>query len=371
MAETITLFLSGDVMTGRGVDQILPCPGSPALRERCASDAREYVTLAERVNGKIAAPVDWDWPWGEALMVLDESEPDLRVINLETAVTTSDDYAPKGINYRMHPSNVGVLTAADIDVCVLANNHILDFGIRGLEETLRTLRRAGVRHAGAGRTARQAWAPVAVHTTAGRALIWSMGAESSGVSPRDAARGGRPGLALLADMSTSGADAVVKRMLRARREGDLLVASVHWGSNWGFGVPGAQVRFAHRLVDGGVDIVHGHSSHHPRPVEIYRGRPILYGCGDLINDYEGIGGYERFRDDLRPLYLVTLDARSHELRELRIVPMQSRRMRLRRASAADTRWLRGVLDGLGRDFGTRVDPGGGGALVARPDRGRE
>ncbi|WP_027500272.1 CapA family protein [Rhodococcus sp. UNC363MFTsu5.1] len=370
MAETITLFLSGDVMTGRGVDQILPCPGSPALRERCASDAREYVTLAERVNGRIAAPVDWDWPWGEALTVLDEADPDLRVINLETAVTTSDDYAPKGINYRMHPSNVGVLTAADIDVCVLANNHILDFGIRGLEETLRTLRRAGVRHAGAGRTARQAWAPVAVHTTAGRALIWSMGAESSGVSSRDAARGGRPGLALLADISNSGADAVLNRMLRARREGDLLVASVHWGSNWGFGVPGAQVRFAHRLVDGGVDIVHGHSSHHPRPVEIYRGRPILYGCGDLINDYEGIGGYERFRDDLRPLYLVTLDARSHELRELRIVPMQSRRMRLRRASAADTRWLRGVLDGLGRDFGTRVDPGGG-ALVARPDRGRE
>ncbi|MFG1782005.1 CapA family protein [Rhodococcus oryzae] len=371
MAETITLFLAGDVMTGRGVDQILPCPGSPALRERCVRDAREYVSLAERVNGAIAAPVDYDWPWGAALKVLEESGPDLRVINLETAVTTSDDYAPKGINYRMHPSNVGVLTAADVDVCVLANNHILDFGVRGLEETLRTLRRAGIRHAGAGRTARQAWAPVAVHTAAGRVLIWSMGAESAGVSPRDTARGGRPGLALLADMSNSGADAVINRMLRARREGDLVVASVHWGSNWGFGVPGAQVRFAHRLVDGGVDIVHGHSSHHPRPVEIYRGRPILYGCGDLINDYEGIGGYERFRDDLRPLYLVTLDAGTHELRELRIVPMQSRRMRLRGACTADTEWLRGVLDGLGRDFGTRVDAAGGGALLARPDRGRE
>ncbi|MFC7447639.1 CapA family protein [Rhodococcus daqingensis] len=370
MAETIVLFLAGDVMTGRGVDQILPCPGSPALRERCAHDAREYVSLAERVNGRIAAPVDWDWPWGEALPVLDESEPDIRVINLESTVTTSDDYAPKGINYRMHPSNVGVLTAADIDVCVLANNHILDFGIRGLEETLRTLRSAGIRQAGAGHTAQQAWAPAAVRTGAGRVLIWSMGAESSGVARRDAARGGRPGLALLADVSDAGADAVINRMLRVRHEGDVLVASVHWGSNWGFGVPATQVRFAHRLVDGGVDIVHGHSSHHPRPVEIYRGRPILYGCGDLINDYEGIGGYERFRDDLRLLYLVALDARTHDLRELRMVPMQSRRMRLRRASAADTAWLREALDGLGRDFGTRVDAGRGG-LFARADRGRE
>ena len=46
-------------------------------------------------------------------------------------------------------------------------------------------------------------------------------------------------------------------------------------------------------------VVHGHSSHHPRPLEIYRGKPVLYGCGDLINDYEGIGGYERFHDELR------------------------------------------------------------------------
>ena len=93
-----------------------------------------------------------------------------------------------------------------------------------------------------------------------------------------------------------------------RRNTDVVVVSVHWGSNWGYDVPDAHVEFAHRLVDGGVDVVFGHSSHHPRPVEIYRGHPILYGCGDLINDYEGIGGHERFRDDLRLLYLVTLDA---------------------------------------------------------------
>ena len=50
----------------------------------------------------------------------------------------------------------------------------------------------------------------------------------------------------------------------------------------------SQIRFAHRLIDAGVDVVHGHSSHHPRPIEVYRGKLILYGCGDTIDDYEGI-----------------------------------------------------------------------------------
>jgi poly-gamma-glutamate capsule biosynthesis protein CapA/YwtB (metallophosphatase superfamily) len=52
-----------------------------------------------------------------------------------------------------------------------------------------------------------------------------------------------------------------------------------------------QVRFARRLIDGGVDVIHGHSSHDLRPVEVYRGRLILYGCGDCIDDYEGISGH--------------------------------------------------------------------------------
>jgi Bacterial capsule synthesis protein PGA_cap len=59
--------------------------------------------------------------------------------------------------------------------------------------------------------------------------------------------------------------------------------------NWGYSVDSSQVRFAHWLIDAGIDPVYGHSSHHPRPVEVYRDKLILYGCGDLITDYEGIG----------------------------------------------------------------------------------
>jgi len=124
---------------------------------------------------------------------------------------------------------------------------------------------------------------------------------------------------------------------RVKRAGDVVVVSVHWGPNWGYDVTTKQVRFAHRLIEGGVDVVHGHSSHHPQPIEVYQDRLILYGCGDLIDDYEGIRGYEQYRDDLRLLYLATVEP--GRLTTLRMAPMQAHRMRLRPASPADREWL--------------------------------
>ena len=82
----------------------------------------------------------FDYIWGEALSELDRRKPDARIVNLETAVTYSVSYEAKGINYKMSPANVPVITAAGIDCCVLANNHVLDWGRPGLIETLSTPR---------------------------------------------------------------------------------------------------------------------------------------------------------------------------------------------------------------------------------------
>ena len=131
----VTIFLCGDVMTGRGIDQILPHPSPPRIYEACVTDARTYVQLAEEVNGPIPRPVEFSYIWGDALAELRQAAPDARIINLETSVTRSEQAWPKGINYRMHPDNIGCLTVAGIDVCVLANNHVLDYGYSGLIET--------------------------------------------------------------------------------------------------------------------------------------------------------------------------------------------------------------------------------------------
>jgi poly-gamma-glutamate capsule biosynthesis protein CapA/YwtB (metallophosphatase superfamily) len=375
MAERpLTLFACGDVMPARGLDQVLPYPGNPELRETYARDAMTYVGLAERANGPIPRPVSFAWPWGDALPVLDAVQPDVRLINLETSVTRSADFAPgKAVHYRMSPENLPCVTAVRPDVCALANNHVLDFGRAGLAETLGALARAGLPAAGAGQDCARASRPAAVpvpgegEAAGGRVLVCSCGTASSGIPPGWAATATRPGVNLLPGLSDGVADAVAERAGAARRRGDLVVVSVHWGSNWGYEVDREQVRFAHRLIDAGVDLIHGHSSHHPRPVEVYRGKLILYGCGDCIDDYEGISGHDEFRDDLRLLYFADLMPGTGTLAGLRMVPMQARQMRLRHASVADRRWLAQTLDRISRPFGSRIEgrPGGAPELTLR------
>jgi poly-gamma-glutamate synthesis protein (capsule biosynthesis protein) len=358
---SITLFLSGDVMTGRGVDQVLAHPSAPRLFEQYAASALDYVALAERASGPIPRGVEPAYVWGAALEVLDAARPDARIINLETALTTSEDAEPKGINYRMHPANVDVLTAARIDCCVLANNHVLDWGVAGLVETLATLGRAGIRTAGAGADAAAARAPAALELPghAARVLVVALGATDSGVPPHWAAAPGRPGVWVLEELTDASAAAVARVVEAARRAGDVVVASIHWGGNWGYRIPDAHRRFAHALIErAGVDVVHGHSSHHAKAIEVHRGRPILYGCGDLLHDYEGIAGYERYRNDLVALYLLTLDTATGQLLRLRIVPLQVRRFRLEHPSAADRAWFRDTLDRECARFGSRVAEGG-------------
>ncbi|EWM19140.1 poly-gamma-glutamate synthesis protein (capsule biosynthesis protein) [Kutzneria sp. 744] len=359
------MFLSGDVMPSRGVDQILPHPGDPSLRESYVTDARRYVDLAEAANGPIPYPVEFAWPWGDSLPALDAIAPDVRVINLESSITADGEFAPgKAVHYRMNPDNIGCLTAARPDVCALANNHVLDFGRRGLIDTLDALRGAGLCGAGAGVDIEQARRPAIVTSRGGcRVLIFACGMASSGIPADWAATADRPGICYLPDGSDREASALAGQVRAVKRPGEVVIVSVHWGANWGYQVTRDQVEFGHLLIDAGVDIVHGHSSHHPRPIEIYHDRLVLYGCGDLIDDYEGVGGYERFRDDLRLLYFVSVRPDTGALVSLRMVPVQARNLRLRRASAADAAWLRGTLERISRSFGTRLVLGSDGVLT--------
>jgi poly-gamma-glutamate capsule biosynthesis protein CapA/YwtB (metallophosphatase superfamily) len=350
------IFLTGDVMTGRAIDQLLPHPGDPTLCESVVSDARTYISLAEQANGPIPAPIDFSWPWGEALEIVEGFAPDVRLLNLETSITARGEFARgKVVHYRMHPDNIGCLTAIRPDVCALANNHILDFGYQGMRDTLKALDLAGIRSAGAGLEADTAERAVVV----GRVVIASCGMNSSGIPPGWAATPRRPGVAYVADMTDRSADTIARRVTAVKGPDSVAVVSVHWGSNWGYAVDSAQIRFAHRLIDAGVDLVHGHSSHHPRPIEVYRGKLILYGCGDTIDDYEGIGTYEAFRHELRLLHFVSIESTGTVLR---MVPMRMRRMRLERAPEQDAAWLHASVAEMSRSFGTCVDAEADGVL---------
>jgi len=128
----------------------------------------------------------------------------------------------------------------------------------------------------------------------GRVLVFALGSTSSRIPREWGATEGRPGVNLLEDLTEELARCVAGQIRQVKQAGDVAVASIHWSGNWGYDIPDEQIHFAHRIVEEGVDVVHGHSSHHVKGIEIYQDRLILYGCGDFLTDYEGIGRYEAF-----------------------------------------------------------------------------
>ena len=349
--DTLTLCLAGDAMTGRGIDQIQQHPGDPTLHEQLVRDARDYVRLAEAVHGPVPAPVAPAYIWGEALAEIERHAPDLRLVNLETAVTTADAPWPgKGVHYRMHPANVGCLTAARIDCCALANNHVLDFEVRGLRDTLHALDAAGIRHAGAGLDLEAAAAP---------ALLEVHGASPCRVAllactdnqPDFAATGQHPGthyleVSLEADTLARVADAIG----RARAAGaDWVVFSNHWGANF-VERPAPDFReFARHVIELGADVVYGHSAHICQGIEIHRGKPILYDTGDFIDDY---AVDPVLRNDRSCLFKLMFD--QGRLQRIELVPVTLDIARVALAHGADFEAIAVRMERLCGELGTAL-----------------
>jgi poly-gamma-glutamate capsule biosynthesis protein CapA/YwtB (metallophosphatase superfamily) len=368
----IRLFLAGDVMLGRAIDQILQHPGDPTLFEDFLHSAEDYVHLAERTSGPIPRGVDLDYVWGDAGAALDRANVDYGIVNLETAITDAGTPEPKGINYRMNPTNAAGLKRLGIDCCVLANNHVLDWGKEGLNQTIDTLRKLAMATSGAGRNAVKSGAPAVLGGSHGRVLVFAFAAMDSGVPRNWSAQPDRPGVNFIEAFDDQKIQSVKAEVLAARKSGDIVIASIHWGGNWGHHIPAAHVSFAHALIDEAmVDIIHGHSSHHPKGWEIYRGKLILYGCGDFLNDYEGIAGHEEYRGDLALMYLPMIDeAGGGSLASLDMVPFQIRRFRLNRATQEDARWLCTMLNLRCRSSGTWMTVGRNGILHLKQEYSR-
>jgi len=353
---TIRLFLCGDVMLGRGIDQVLQQPCDSALHEDYVTSALDYVRLAETANGPIPRCASARYVWGAALEELSFAKPDLRIVNLETSITRAEDYDPKGINYRVSPENADCLLAAQIDCCALANNHVLDWGKAGLLETVSALQRLGIASVGAGRNAIEAAAPAVLPLQdSGRVLVYSFASATSGTPNRWAATSDRAGINLLRDLSETSARRISSRISDDCRAGDIVVVSVHWGPNWGYEINSEQREFAHILLDSDrISVIHGHSSHHAKAIELYGNGLILYGCGDFLNDYEGISGYESYRGDLSLMYFVTVERATTAVLDVEIVPLQVKRFRLVRPAHVDVDWIQRTLERESRRFATRI-----------------
>lgn len=388
MNKQVRIGFVGDVMIGRGIDAILPFSVDGTLHESYVKDAKDYVTLATRVNGPLnqseLVSKGSSYIWGD---VIDEvRSPDALVINLETTLTTSNDWAKdKGINYRSHPSNVASLSEAGVDVATLANNHVLDWGKAGLRDTVSALQDAEIHTSGAGDSIEDATKPAffqiqgrdktdtkrTIEVGAITAAVVAVGFPSAGVPISWKAGKDKCGVNFEHEPSIAVAEKIVnsvnKNAAQLGYSPDIVIASLHWGSNWGWGTPYQWRTFAHHLIDLGVDFVVGHSSHHVKGMEIYKGKFISYGLGDFINDYEGIvgQGYEDFRHDLSCLYIPSFDLEKRQVVDVDIIPCKIKNLKVQRATEVrDITWLQHAFNREGSSLGTscKIHPSSNGAI---------
>jgi poly-gamma-glutamate synthesis protein (capsule biosynthesis protein) len=188
-----------------------------------------------------------------------------------------------------------------------------------------------------------------------RVIVVSLGSTSSGIPSEWSAEPDRSGLYVIGKKGDDPIRLLANQINGIKQPGDIVVVSIHWGGNWGYQIPSTEKEFAHSVIEEtGASILHGHSSHHVKAIEVYKERLILYGCGDFINDYEGISGYENFRGDLALMYFADINPNTGRLLGLRMIPTQVRRFRVTLASAVDSKWLDALLNRQGKQFRTGV-----------------
>ncbi|KAF2101768.1 putative polyglutamate biosynthesis protein [Rhizodiscina lignyota] len=357
--QLFRLNFVGDVMLGRLIDQMFAThvhePGEASTVEwfrRRNPDLNRYTEVS---------------PWGNTLGLFHEA--DLNLINLETSVTTHPNAWPnKVFNYRMHPANVVALQAANVDYASLANNHTLDFKFEGLIETVHTLKQAGIAFAGAGETTEEALKPARLtlpkHHSDG-SPAYTVEIVSASDHPRDWAA--VPQFHLI-DYSPKTRERLRAQLSKGQPHSangaaaPLRVFSVHWGPNY-LWRPDPEARdLAHFLIDEcGVDIIHGHSSHHVQGVEQYKGKLIIYGCGDFVDDY---AINQSYRNDLSAIWRVTVEGKDQEglhLKSLEIFPTRISRFQaeLLDSNDPDHDWVREKITKLSGEMGTVMSEAAG------------
>jgi poly-gamma-glutamate synthesis protein (capsule biosynthesis protein) len=314
------------------------------------------VMLGRRVNDRWTGR-DPSGVWGSTIGRL--RALDGLVANLECCISGKGERWPgKTYYFRAEPAfAVPALEAAGASVVSLANNHVLDFGAPALRDTRSHLTDAGIAHAGAGNDRDAALEPAVVD--AGGLTVATVAFTDRRASFAATGTGAGTAYAPLETGDPSTRALVGAALDRARaHDPDLLVASLHWGPNWETAPGDDQQAFARWLIDRGVDVVHGHSAHVLQGVETYRGRPILYDCGDFVDDYSRKDGFHN-----KHSALFVVDVTDGSLTRLRIVPI---RIENEAATLADeeaaTRVREAIRERSGR-FGTTVERAGDGLSV--------
>ncbi|MEA5406774.1 CapA family protein [Haloarculaceae archaeon H-GB2-1] len=282
-------------------------------------------------------------------------------VNLECCLSTrgtpwTDTH--RQFHYRADPEwAIPALEAAGVSWANLANNHVLDFEQPGFEDTLDHLDDAGMAHSGAGETEQAAREPALVSVGDLDVAVVSVTDTASDY----AASEDEPGVAYARlDVEQDDQRELVGESLRRAKDldPDLLVASLHWGQRMVVNPPAHHERFGRWLVEQGVDLVHGHSSHVLHGVEHAGGAPILYDTGNFVDDFAPNRG---LRNDLS--FLFVAGVADGDVQRLELHPVKLTEDAVQEASEKQAQTARDLVRERSETYGTQFDRDGEALVV--------
>jgi poly-gamma-glutamate synthesis protein (capsule biosynthesis protein) len=247
---------------------------------------------------------------------------DLVFVNLECPLTTRGAPADKHVDLRGDPALAHELRAAGVDVATVANNHLFDYGVEGMYDTLGALRAAGVAAVGAGADLAASLAPAVLTARGARVAFVGLSTtlpvgsgasdERPGMAPvrvttsyviDSAALDETPGAAPIVETRCWPEDvaAAAAAVTAAKRAADLCVVGIHWGvpNGWvaQFQEPVAMYQrpLAEALVGAGADMIVGHHPHVLHAIDMINGRPVFYSLGNFMFHSVVVGRLPKLR----------------------------------------------------------------------------
>lgn len=281
---TTSIIATGDIMLGRGVEK--------ALKAQKAGFSYSFLKVKEIfANG------------------------DIVFGNLEHPLTRRE----KSLNgnakivLKADPDVISGLTFAGFNLLSLANNHVMDYYGEGLMDTIEALDAAGILYAGAGKNLQEARKP---------AILEKNGVKVGFLAYSEMAYmvyEGNPPLKFAAEAGQAGVAPLTPRFIEEdiralRPKADLIVISLHWGTEDSYEITEQQIQLAHKLCDQGADIILGHHPHRFQGIEIYNGKPIVYSLGNFIFDQV---------EQNQESFVLQLDYEGTELAEMKAIPVKT------------------------------------------------
>jgi poly-gamma-glutamate synthesis protein (capsule biosynthesis protein) len=270
-ASSITIIAAGDLMLGSWIQDVIENFG-------------------------------YDYPFQHIDTIFNDA--DVSFANLEAPFGTKGKAFPKTYSFQVQPELINVLTAGKLNLVSIANNHIMDFGVESLTETVNLLKQNNIWFAGAGLNLAQAREPALFQIKDKKIAFIAY----SLTFPQE----------FWATDTSAGTcfpshTFVYEDIKKFKNENDLVIVSCHWGEELRETPKDYQIELAHNLIDAGADIILGHHPHVIQGIEFYKDKLIAYSLGNFI-----FGSYSKKASES---YILRLQWDDTGLQTCKIIPI--------------------------------------------------